>query len=226
MICPYFEMISILRKTIRANYLIINRKRCSNKVSAIKNRKPSQSVTLNVIGSGAPGEPASVCLSTTKVNYLFNAGEGSYRLAVQQKIDINKIQHIFITQNKWSHIGGILSFIINIYYQTKQLPRFYGTTHLYKCIRRIFCTSIFSYYDFGSIEMTDQKYYEDDAIRIDFVEIDSNEITEHNEKTLPRDDSKIFAYICELKSETGYDNFQPKPVHFIGEESCNGFHPL
>lgn len=187
-----------------------------------KNRKPPESITLNVIGSGGPGEPGSICLSTPKVNYLFNAGEGSYRLAVQQKIDIKKIQHIFITQNKWSHIGGILSFIFAIYYRTKQLPRFYGPTHLFKCIRRIFCISIFSYYDFGSFEMSDQNYYEDDIIRIDFIEIDSNEIKVHNcnGKTLPRDDSKIFVYICKLKSKMGDDTnyYQRKPVHFIGEE--------
>lgn len=234
MIFSHFEMLSLLRKTIRANYLIIiedvqiklNYRRCSNKVLAIKDRKPIQSVTLNVIGSGAPGEPASICLSTPKFDYLFNAGEGSYRLAVQKNIDIKKIQHIFITQNKWSHIGGVLSFIIKIYYRTKQMPRLYGPKNLYKSIRRIFCTTIFSYYDFGSIEMSDQKYYEDDAIRIDFVEINSNEIKENNKKTLPRDNSKIFVYICELKSGTEYNNLQLKPINFIGEELCYGIHPF
>lgn len=208
---------------IRADYLIINFRKCSNKVIPNKSRKPPQSVALSVIGSGAPGEPASICLTTPKVNYLFNTGESSYRLAMQQKIDIKKIQHIFITQNKWSHIGGILSFNFAIYYGTKQLPRFYGPTHLFKCIRRILCTSNFSSYDFGSIEMSDQKYYEDDAIRIEFVEIDSIEISE---QTLPRDDSKIFVYICQLKSETGCDNFQQKPVHFISEESFHDIHPF
>lgn len=226
--CSYFEMISIhaIRKTIRADTLIINWRRCSNNVLANVNQKPNKSVTLNVIGSGAPGEPASICLSTPKVNYLFNVGEGSYRLAVQQKIDINKIQHIFITQKKWSHIGGFLSFIFTIYYRTKKLPQFYGPTHLYKCFRRVLCTTNFSYYDFGTIELSDEKYYEDDAIRIDFVEIDSNEIKEHNEVTLPRDDTKIIVYICKLKSETGKDNIQRKPVHFIGKKSFYAIHPI
>lgn len=219
--CSHFKMISIFRKTIRVDYLTINCRRCSNKVLPNVYKKPHKSVTLNVIGSGAPGEPASICLSTSNVNYLFNVGEGSYRLAVQQKIDIKKIQHIFITQKKWSHIGGFLSFIFTIYYKTKKMPRFYGPPHLYKCFRRILCTTQFSYFDFRNIEMSDEKHYEDDAIRIDFVEIDSNELKENNEKTLVRDDAKIIVYFCKLKSEkTGYNNFHNKPIHFIGEESC------
>lgn len=39
--------------------------------------------------------------------YLFNCGEGTQRLANEHKTKIARLEHIFMTQTKWEHIGGL-----------------------------------------------------------------------------------------------------------------------
>lgn len=39
--------------------------------------------------------------------YLFNCGEGTQRLANEHKTKIARLEHIFMTQTKWQHIGGL-----------------------------------------------------------------------------------------------------------------------
>lgn len=212
---------------------IISRFLNSRNYSKSLAKNSPHTVTLNVIGTGAPGEPASICLSTPNIHYLFNAGEGCFRAFQQKQRNAMGIKHIFITQNKWNRIGGLLSIMKSIHRYSSKLPRFYGPYHLYKCVRRMFCLSVLSSFDFNTIESHDLAYFEDDALRIEFVAIQSNGETKefvdriNDAKSLPRDDDEVFVYLCELKARRGGNKLEEpardlcvgyqRPIHFMSK---------
>lgn len=191
-----------------------------NDVKSNKNR--TKPIALNIIGSGAPGEPASVSLSISNHDkYLFNCGEDCQRLFVDQGKNISRIKHIFITQTRWNCIGGIsiLSKVIN--QSQGWLPTFHGPKRIYKSIKRILCLSILSELDFKPIHCNVEKFFEDDSLRIDFISI-SVEIAS---KVIPnyrcRDENEVFAFIGEVKAQTENDCEQSQgadelPVRFMG----------
>lgn len=133
-------------------------------------------ISLNIIGSGSVGESPSICLSTSNnEKYLFNCGEDCQRLLFDQDEQISRIKHIFITQTKWNCIGGIL-YICRIINNTQGwLPKLHGPKHLYKCIKRILCLSTLSELDFKPIDCNWKNFFENDALRIDFISIKPNE---------------------------------------------------
>lgn len=184
---------------------------------------PAKVVALNVIGSGAPGEEASVCLSTSnEEKYLFNCGESCQRLLFDQKEKISEISNIFITQNKWNCIGGIgcISAIINK--TNGWLPMFHGPAELYKCIKRILCLSILGELDFKPIHCNSNLFFEDDILRIDFISITPN--AEKKRDQLLRDTNEVMAFICEVKTQAEEHDAQHNnqvPAHFMGMFAIN-----
>lgn len=64
-------------------------------------------VSLQVLGTGAPGAPRSLYLFTDQSRYLFNVGEGTQRLAHEHKMKLSKLEHIFITRPTWENMGGL-----------------------------------------------------------------------------------------------------------------------
>lgn len=152
-------------------------------------KKAAKSIAIDIIGSGGPGEPAIVCLSTSnKVNYLFNCGEDTQRLLNDQKWNISQIKHIFLTQNRWKCIGGLscLSKIIN---QSQGcLPMFHGPSQLYKSIKRILCLSILSEVEFQPVDCNRELFFEDHNLRIDFLSIGTK-----------GDQSEVLAFVGKVK---------------------------
>lgn len=133
-------------------------------------------ISLKIIGSGSVGESPSVCLSTSNnEKYLFNCGEDCQRLLTDQDEQISRIKHIFITQTKWNCIGGILYICRNVNNTQGWLPKLHGPKQLYKCIKRILCLSTLSELDFKPIDCNWTNFFENDALRIDFLSIKPNE---------------------------------------------------
>ncbi|XP_055639990.1 ribonuclease Z, mitochondrial [Toxorhynchites rutilus septentrionalis] len=64
-------------------------------------------VNLQIVGSGAPGSPASVYLFSDQTRYLFNCGEGTQRLAYEHKTKLSCLENIFMTRTCWDRIGGL-----------------------------------------------------------------------------------------------------------------------
>lgn len=44
---------------------------------------------------------------TDGARYLFNCGEGTQRLAHEHKMKLSRLEHIFITEASWRHLGGL-----------------------------------------------------------------------------------------------------------------------
>lgn len=169
----------------------------------------SKAITLQVVGCGSPGESPSICLSTNNEKYLFNCGEDSNRLLIDQNIKISQITHIFLTQNKWNCIGGISGLSKEINTTQGWLPMFHGPHRLYKSIKRMLCLSILKELDFQPIDCNRKKFYENDILRIDFISTKNPKTTED-----------VFAYVGHIKSQL-IDGSQTvsdlnPPIHFIG----------
>ena len=47
-------------------------------------------------------------------SYLFNAGEGSQRLAHEHKFKLAKVEHIFFTKTSWDNVGGLPGISLTI----------------------------------------------------------------------------------------------------------------
>ncbi len=45
---------------------------------------------------------------------MFNCGEGAQRLFTEYKVKLSKLNTIFFTQNKWSHLGGFLGMSMTL----------------------------------------------------------------------------------------------------------------
>lgn len=81
---------------------------------------------------------ASLVISTNKKTYLFNCGENIARLCESQRVKTGHIEHIFLTQSKWSHIGGIATIMFHTFALTGKMPIFHGPiSNLFKFIRRV-----------------------------------------------------------------------------------------
>ncbi|CAL7948908.1 unnamed protein product [Xylocopa violacea] len=67
---------------------------------------------LKIIGSGAPGIPASVFLVTDQLNYLFNSGEGTQRLTQEHQCKLSKLTNVFLTHISWKNVGGLPGILL------------------------------------------------------------------------------------------------------------------
>jgi ribonuclease Z len=65
-------------------------------------------------------------LITDHINYVFNCGEGTQRLAAEHHAKLTKIQHIFLTRTSWNNIGGILGTCLTVQDSGVPLLNLYG----------------------------------------------------------------------------------------------------
>jgi len=72
-----------------------------------KSNYPPGVIQLQVLGTGGRGAPPALYLFTDQTRYLFNCGEGTQRLSHEHKTKLAKLEHIFVTSNKWERIGGL-----------------------------------------------------------------------------------------------------------------------
>lgn len=178
----------------------------------------NKGISLNVIGSGAFGEPAAVFLSTANnENFLFNCGEDCQRLLHEHRIKISTIKHIFVTQTKWHCIGGISGVGRTINYSNGWLPMLHGPKQLYKCIKRILCLSILSELDFRPIDCNFKRFFENDFLRIEFVSIKGNKQNDDQQKNM-RDEHEVFAFIGEIKTESMESKSR---IHFMSRKNTD-----
>lgn len=72
-------------------------------------------LSFQIIGSGARGAPASVCLYTNETRYIFNCGESTQRINNEHRnklCKLSKIDNVFITTPTWKNIGGLPGFLL------------------------------------------------------------------------------------------------------------------
>ncbi|KAF2360273.1 tRNase Z endonuclease [Trinorchestia longiramus] len=90
-------------------------KETPKKIRAEKGKKyPACSFYLQVIGSGAPGAPASLYVAGGQSAYLFNCGEGSQRLGYEHKVKLSAVQNVLITHKSWNNVGGLSGMLLTL----------------------------------------------------------------------------------------------------------------
>ncbi|XP_066582125.1 ribonuclease Z, mitochondrial isoform X2 [Prorops nasuta] len=100
------------KKKVNSNIVENIVRKMSKKNGKYKSNEPVNSAQLIVAGSGSYGTASSMFLVTDHKKYLFNCGEGTQRICNEHKIKIIKMEHIFLTSNRWSNFGGIPGMLL------------------------------------------------------------------------------------------------------------------
>lgn len=151
-------------------------------------------VQLQVIGTGAADQPASVVLRAFNKLYLFNCGEGIKRYCQDSRINFKKITNVFFTQSKWQCIGGVINLIFMTFAHSGRLPTFHGPGHLQTIFQRmIHLTSQAPLFQkhFTSDLFTSNQRYEDNRVVIEPIELNA------------QNDTAIIFYVCKMKRHPG-----------------------
>ncbi|XP_065342080.1 ribonuclease Z, mitochondrial-like [Cloeon dipterum] len=107
-IVPHFNIARSASTKIDLNNLVASMNSFKSKKGAAPKKKyASSNLSLQVMGSGAHGTPASLYVVSDQTRYLFNCGEGTQRLAHEHKMKLSKLEHIFITGSSWKNFGGL-----------------------------------------------------------------------------------------------------------------------
>lgn len=167
------------------------------KAQTISNISPAQ---LQVIGSGAADQPASVILRVYNKLYLFNCGEGIKRYCQDSQINFKKITNVFFTQSKWNCIGGIINLVYMTFAHMQRPPNFHGPQNLQTIFQRMICLSsqtaaVHKY--FTSDIFTSNQQYEDDRVVIEPIELQSQS----------QMDITVI-YLCKIKRRRGNYSLQ------------------
>lgn len=164
-------------------------------------------VNLQIVGSGAPGTPASVYLFTDQARYLFNCGEGTQRLAYEHKTKLSCLENIFITRTCWERIGGLPGICLTM--QDVGVPSVTlhgppGLDELFKAMRRFV---ILKDMRVEAAECRADDVFEDHAMTLKYVMINrepasaTNSDDEEKTEETAVDDTDYYAYEKRKKSE-------------------------
>uniref|UniRef100_A0A6B2EER2 Zinc phosphodiesterase ELAC protein 2 n=1 Tax=Phlebotomus kandelakii TaxID=1109342 RepID=A0A6B2EER2_9DIPT len=126
-------------------------------------------VTLQVLGTGAPGSPACVYIFTDQSRYLFNCGEGTQRLAHEHKTKLARLEHIFMTQTTWRHIGGLPGLSLTI--QDSGVPEVTlhgppGLEEIFQAMKRFV---VLRELKVKAIQCEPGYFYEDNVMRVEYL---------------------------------------------------------
>lgn len=182
---------------------VSHKNRIRQQTQTISNISPAQ---LQVIGSGAADQPASVILRVFDKLYLFNCGEGIKRYCQDSQINFKKITNVFFTQSKWHCIGGIINLAYMTFAHSDRPPNFHGPQNLQPIFQRMVRLSSQAsavQKHFTSDIFTSNQRYEDDRIVIEPIELKSQMDT-------------TMIYMCKIKGRRGYYSLQKvkELVHF------------
>ncbi|KPM06758.1 ribonuclease Z, mitochondrial-like protein [Sarcoptes scabiei] len=103
----------------------------------------SSRIQLTILGNGALFQP-SVIVTTEKINYLFNCGEGTQRMIIEHNkhLKLSKIENIFFTSSKYENWSGFFGFLLTVS-DIKKSINFFGPSK-FKNIIEIFRPFLYS----------------------------------------------------------------------------------
>ncbi|XP_076652288.1 ribonuclease Z isoform X2 [Halictus rubicundus] len=127
--------------------------------------------SLQVLGSGANGAPTSLFLATDHVNYMFNCGEGSQRVAQEHHFKLAKLEHIFLTNYSWKNIGGVIGLLLTM--QEIGLPKvmLHGSEEIAEFLSKSQIFTSFSKLKFSFASVNESEPYKDSVLTIWYVPI-------------------------------------------------------
>lgn len=177
----------------RKSILLSKSKRMNN--SKQKAKYTPGTVTLQVLGCGAHGAPASVYLFTDQSRYLFNCGEGTQRLAHEHKTKLSRLQHIFFTGKCWSKLGGLPGLALTAQDAGVNHITLHGPTELNTLFQ-----AMSRFVVLKKIQIETRSYFSDEDVYDDEV------MTVHAVPLFWSNDSSketTISYVCKLKPKPG-----------------------
>ncbi|XP_070065958.1 ribonuclease Z, mitochondrial isoform X2 [Drosophila virilis] len=151
------------------------------------------SVNLQVLGAGANGAPGAVYLFTDQSRYLFNCGEGTQRLAHEHKTRLSRLEHIFVTRNTWTTVGGLPGLALTIQDAGVRNVGLHGPPHLDTMLQSMRRFVVLKNLQMQTIDSTLGAQFEDSILTVQPVVLRS-------EQQLAQ---PVLSYICKLKPRPG-----------------------
>ncbi|XP_055920059.1 ribonuclease Z, mitochondrial [Eupeodes corollae] len=173
----------------------------SKKMNGVKQKTKYSpgTVTLQVLGCGADGAPASVYLFTDQSRYLFNCGEGTQRLAHEHKTKLSRLQHIFFTDKCWSKLGGLPGLALTAQDAGVSQLTLHGPTELNTLFQAMNRFVVLKKIQIETRSSLVSDVFEDEVMNVYAVPIfrSENNLNEKNEK------ASTISYVCKLKPRPG-----------------------
>ncbi|XP_076298714.1 ribonuclease Z [Lasioglossum baleicum] len=171
---------AIIRENTEKTYnrIIMQQKKLLKKLNFA-----NSTTSVQVLGSGANGAPSSLFLSTDHVNYIFNCGEGSQRVSQEHHFKLAKVEHLFITNNSWRNIGGILGLLLTL--QEIGLPKvmLHGSEEIAEFLNKSLMFTTFSKLKFSFASINESEPYKDSVLTIWYVPISKSNKNSRNQSS-------------------------------------------
>ncbi|XP_064542310.1 ribonuclease Z, mitochondrial isoform X1 [Drosophila montana] len=151
------------------------------------------SVNLQVLGAGANGAPGAVYLFTDQSRYLFNCGEGTQRLAHEHKTRLSRLEHIFVTRNTWTTVGGLPGLALTIQDAGVRNVGLHGPPHLETMLQSMRRFVVLKNLQMQTIDSTLGAQFEDSILSVQPVVLRSEQ----------QPAQPVLSYICKLKPRPG-----------------------
>ncbi|RXG73292.1 Ribonuclease Z, mitochondrial [Armadillidium vulgare] len=113
MVCKIYTIIGLSRREIYKNKIC----------GIVETNFRFENVFLQVLGSGAYGSPQSLIVQSHYHRFLFNCGEGTRRIALDNKIECDYFTRLFVTSCSWDNVSGLPGFVIRENRVDEIMPR-------------------------------------------------------------------------------------------------------
>ncbi|XP_075155770.1 ribonuclease Z [Haematobia irritans] len=175
-------------------------------------------VTLQILGAGSNGAPASVYLFTDQSRYLFNCGEGTQRLAHEHKTKLARLEQIFVTRNTWPTIGGIPGLALTVQDAGVKELSLHGPPYLDNILMSMRKFVVLKNLQLKTVDCTASQEFEDSVMTVKCLPLyrsTQNEPSSGIAETYPAQDSVVISYICTLKPRPGPLNLEKCVEHGV-----------
>ncbi|XP_004523600.1 ribonuclease Z, mitochondrial [Ceratitis capitata] len=162
-------------------------------------------VNLQVLGAGANGSPSAIYLFTDQARYLFNCGEGTQRLAHEHKTKLARLEHIFVTRNTWSMVGGFPGLALTIQDAGVKELSLHGPPHLSSILHSMKRFVVLKTLNVNTCDCTHSPDFEDAVMTVKYVPLYKNRPEDKKDASFPidADNQMVVSYICKLKPRPG-----------------------
>ncbi|XP_061395358.1 ribonuclease Z, mitochondrial [Musca vetustissima] len=171
-------------------------------------------VTLQILGGGANGSPASVYLFTDQSRYLFNCGEGTQRLAHEHKTKLARLEQIFVTRNTWPTIGGIPGLALTVQDAGVKELSLHGPPYIDNILMSMKKFVVLKSLQLKTVDCTVSQDFEDSVMNVKCLPLyrakANGDVTEINNQ-----ESVVISYICTLKPRPGPLNLEKCVEHGV-----------
>lgn len=106
------------------------------------------------------------------LSYLFNCGEGSQRIAHENKFKLAKVENIFFTRTSWANVGGLPGIALTIQDVGLPLINLHGAPGLDDLFQATSRFIILDHLKVLHVDATEPgAIYEDTVMKVDYVPV-------------------------------------------------------